>query len=123
MGNNDLTVNQSVASLFRDLATAAESDTTPDFIISKKGTKITISIDSSDGSERLINSKDTVPGLQRTTTEQIQKLPKDERRKLVKHLKVNENLSQVEISQRTLYSQKTISNDIKALRENGEIED
>ncbi len=121
MGKTDLTLNTTVASLFRYLASAAESNSTPDFSISKKGSKITITVDSADGSERFINSRENVPGLTRTTSEQVQKLPIEERRKLVKKLHVEEELTQSEIAARTLYSQKTISNDLEALRRQGEL--
>ena len=121
MPTTDLALNTSIAALFREMATAAESDATPNFSISKKGSKITISVDSLDGSERFINSKDSVPGLTRTTTEQVQKLPMEERRQLVKKLHLEENLTQNEMSTRTLYSQKTISNDLEELRKRGEI--
>ena len=121
MAKTDLTLSTSVASLFRELASAAESDATPDFSISKKGSKITITVDSPDGSERFINSKESVPGLTRATTEQVQKLPIEERRQLVKKLHVEEELTQSEIAARTLYSQKTISNDLEALRKRGEL--
>lgn len=121
MGKTDLTLGTTVASIFRDLASAAESDSTPDFSISKRGAKITITIDSPDGLERIINSKETLPGLKRATTEQVQKLPIDERRQLVKRLHLDEELTQSEIAARTLYSQKTICNDLKALRDRGEL--
>lgn len=121
MNKTELTVNTSVAGLFRELAYAAESNNTPDFIISKKGSKISIVIDSSNGHDRFINSKETLLGLQRTTTEQVKKLPIEQRRELVKHLHVKENLTQTEIAARTLYSQKTICNDLKVLRERDEL--
>lgn len=118
--SNNLLPKSSIASLFRELADAAESNATPDFTIRKKGQKITIIVDSS-SDERFINSKEVIPGINRTTIEQITKLPVEERRKLVRNLHINEKLNQTEISEKTLYSQKTISNDLKVLRDRGEL--
>ena len=121
MSVNDLVVDSSVSSLIQDLVTAANSGGTGDFTVSKKGSKITVTLDSENGEERFTNSQETVPGLQRTVTERAQKLPIEQRRQLVKHLHKNEKLTQEEIKERTLTSQKTVCNDLKHLRKNGEI--
>jgi predicted transcriptional regulator len=106
---------------FKDLAITSKSINTLDFTFTKKGSKVTLTTDSTDRENRTINSQKSFPGLNITTTEQVTKLPIEQRRELVKRLHVEENLNQTEISERTLYCQKTISNDLRVLKERGEL--
>ena len=76
--------------------------------------------DSADGKQRIIKHQNSIPGLQREQTEYVQKQNPVQRRKVVKQL-VSEGMKQTEIAKRTMTSQKTISNDIKVLKEKGRL--
>ena len=74
-----------------------------------------------DGKSAILIEKFSVGTYSRTTTETTKRAPSiEERRKQVKALH-NHGLTQVEIAARVIRSQKTISDDIKALRNDGEI--
>ena len=107
--------------LFRNLAITSKSIETLNYTIIKEGSEFTVKTKAVDGKKSSINSHKSFPGLNVTKTEQVTKLPIEQRRELVKILHVNENLNQTEISERTLYCQKTISNDLKFLRNRGEL--
>jgi 23S rRNA maturation-related 3'-5' exoribonuclease YhaM len=105
----------------RNLAIASKSIETLNYTIIKEGSEFTVKTKAVNGKEASINSHKSFPGLNIKTTEQVTKLPIEQRRELVKRLHVEENLNQTEISERTLYCQKTISNDLKVLRNRGEL--
>lgn len=118
---NIVTVNPTmVADQLRDIATQVQSGTIKSYEIKQTPTSVTISIDSTDGTQRIIKKQDARPGLVRSTTEHIQKQTPQARRQVVKEL-VQEGLSQQEIAKRTMMSQKTVSNDIGKLKEDGEL--
>lgn len=89
-----------------------------DYTLQKKGDSLVFTVDSPDGTQRLIREADSMTGLVRETTEVATKLPPPQRRNVVKQL-TDEGLTQVEIAKRTMTSQKTVSNDIEALRKQG----
>lgn len=82
------------------------------------GNKTVFTVDSPDGTQRMIREHTLMDGLFRQSTEIAQKQPIEQRREIVRHL-AEEGLTQVEIAQRTMTSQKTVSNDIQFLREHG----
>ena len=112
--------NERVAEQLRELAEKVQSGTIKSYEFKQTANSVTFSVDSADGSERIIKHQDARPGLVRNTTERIQKQAPEERRQVVKELKL-EGLSQQEIAKRTLRSQKTISNDINKLMADGEL--
>jgi DNA-binding NarL/FixJ family response regulator len=122
--NKDLITEPSfkttTANTLRSLADAIESGTVKQYEFKETKDGYTIKADSSDGKQRIIETNSQKNGYQRTSKEHIQKQTPDKRREVVKMLK-QEGLSQTKIAEKTLCSQKTISNDLKKLRENGEI--
>ncbi len=89
-----------------------------DYTLQKQGDRMVFTIDSPDGTQRMIREADSMTGLVRETTEFATKLPLVQRRKVVRQL-ADEGLTQVEIAKRTMTSQKTVSNDIEVLRKQG----
>lgn len=120
-GNTLVTVNnERVAAQLRGLAEQVQSGAIRGYEFKQTDSSITFTVDSADGNKRMIKHQNVAPGLLRDQTEQIYKQDPAERRQLVKAL-VEEGMTQVEIAKRTISSQKTISNDIKRLRVNGEL--
>jgi DNA-binding NarL/FixJ family response regulator len=111
----------SVVSTLRTLASAIESGDISQYNISQSGDgSITVKADSSDGSQRMIQTKTDMNGYSKVSTEHIQKQTPKARRKIVLAM-TEDGLSQVEIAEKTMVSQKTISNDIAKLREKGKL--
>lgn len=110
-----------VATTLRALADGIESGSISNYEITQKSDGfISVLADSSDGKQRIIKNQKNINGLQRESSEHIRKLVPNERRELVRELHI-EGMTQSEIAKRTMTSQKTISNDIKILREEEEI--
>lgn len=119
--NSLVTVNKErVVTQLRELAEQVESGAISCYELKQTDSSITFTVDTADGHGRMIKHQSHAPGLLRENTEHIQKQPPHQRRKLVKTL-VAENMPQTEIAKRTMTSQKTISNDIKRLKEDGEL--
>lgn len=112
--------NTRVAEQLRDLAEQVQSGAIKSYEFKQTANSVTFAVDSADGNNRVIKHQDVRPGLIRNTTEHIQKQTAEERRQVVKDLKL-EGLSQQEIAKRTMRSQKTISNDINKLKADGEL--
>jgi len=112
--------NARVAEQLRDLAEQVQSGAIKSYEFKQTANSVTFSVDSADGNHRIIKHQDARPGLVRNTTEHVQKQSPEERRQVVKELKL-EGLSQQEIAKRTMRSQKTISNDIDRLKKDGEL--
>ncbi|QOY68944.1 winged helix-turn-helix domain-containing protein [Pseudomonas sp. OST1909] len=91
-----------------------------DYTVQKKGDRMVFTVDSPDGTQRIIREADSMTGLVRESTELATKLPASQRRDVVKQLS-DEGLTQIEIAKRTMTSQKTVSNDIKVLKRAGEL--
>ncbi len=108
-----------VAKQLSDLAGMIERGAV-DYSFQKQGNRVTFTVDSPDGTQRMIRESNATTGLVRETTEVATKLPLLQRRNLVKTL-VDDGLTQLEISKRTMTSQKTVSNDIAALRDKGRL--
>ena len=102
------------------LAGQVESGAISRFQLTQEDSSITFTADSADGCQRVIKAQTHAPGLYRERTEHIQKQDPSQRRQLVKTL-VAEGMTQTEIAKRTIRFQKTICNDIKKLREDGEL--
>ncbi|MCP1338050.1 hypothetical protein NJR55_00460 [Idiomarina sp. M1R2S28] len=120
---NELMVQSktNVANTLRTLASAIEAGTVSRYEINQTSDgSITVKADSSDGAARVIQTQKAIDGYTKTATEHIQKLPAQQRRTTVKSL-VQEGLNQTQIAEKTMYSQKTISNDIRKLRNDGEL--
>lgn len=84
--------------------------------ISKKNNKTTIKVDSNDGKERKIFSYEEQGESYSTYTQTHSKrTPMKERRELVSKLH-SQGKSQSEIAAITMYSQKTISNDLQVIK-------
>lgn len=120
--SNDLVManNARVAAKLRELAEQVQSGEIRGYEFKQTDSTVSLTVDSADGNQRIIRQKTFLPGLTRNNTEQIKKQPAVERRKLVKYL-AQEGMTQTEIAKRTMYSQKTISNDINKLKANGEL--
>lgn len=105
----------------RTLASAIESGDISKYDISQSSDgSITVKADSSDGNQRMIQTQTEMDGYSKLSTEHIQKQTPKARRKTV--LKMAEKgLSQTEIAEKTMVSQKTISNDIAKLRSKGKL--
>ncbi|MDI1232594.1 MAG: HTH domain-containing protein [Methylobacter sp.] len=111
-----------VANTLRNLASAIEAGTVSRYEIHQTSDGlITVKADSSDGTKRMIQTQKSIEGYTKTSNEFIQKQPPQIRLETVKKLVLEEKLNQSQIAERTMYSQKTISNDIKKLRNLGEI--
>ncbi len=108
-----------IANTLRALATGIEQGTVGHYEIhqSSDGT-ITVKADSSDGKARIIQSQTQLEGLTHTSTQHIEKQKPEARQRTVKAL-VEKGHTQTEIAEKTMYSQKTISNDVAKLKKNG----
>lgn len=105
----------------RTLADAIEAGNVSRYEINQTSEgSITIKADSSDGKSRMVRTQKEADGYTRISTEHIQKLSAEQRRKTVKTLS-REGMNQTQIAERTMYSQKTVSNDLRMLRDQGEI--
>jgi len=112
---------ENASNTLRSLAQAIKNGTVSNYEFSQASDgSIRFQADSPDGTQRVIQTQQNANGYQRTSTERIQKQSPEDRRQTVKHL-IGEGLTQSQIAQRTLYSQKTISNDVRRLREDGEL--
>ncbi|WP_336949227.1 HTH domain-containing protein [Acinetobacter junii] len=110
-----------VANTLRALAAGIEQGTVSNYEIHQSSNgSITVKADSSDGTARIIQTQTEMDGYTETNTQHIQKQPPATRRKTVQKM-IKQGLTQTEIAEKTMYSQKTISNDVKKLREIGEI--
>ncbi|NQZ31425.1 MAG: HTH domain-containing protein [Oceanospirillaceae bacterium] len=111
----------SAVKTLRTLASAIESGDISNYNISQSGDgSITVKADSSDGSQRMIQTRTDMNGYSKLSTEHIQKQTPKARRKTVLQM-VEAGLSQTDIAEKTMVSQKTISNDIAKLREKGKL--
>jgi len=81
------------------------------------------SAESIDGKEKVIIKKHSIAGVNEESKISLQK-PKNinERRERVLHFR-EKGLSQAKIAELTMTSQKTVSNDIRALKEQGKIKE
>ena len=111
----------SVVKTLRTLANAIEQGDISNYAINQSSDGlITVKADSSDGSQRMIQSQKEMNGYSKISTEHIQKQPPKARRKTVLKM-AQEGMSQVQIADKTMVSQKTISNDIAKLRKKGRL--
>lgn len=110
-----------VANILRALASGIEQGTVSHYEIrqSSDGT-FTCKADSSDGRNRIIQSQTQLEGYTNISTQRIAKQKSDARRRTVKKL-IEQGHTQTEIAEKTMYSQKTISNDVRKLQEDGDI--
>jgi DNA-binding NarL/FixJ family response regulator len=114
---------KTTADTLRKIADGIESGQISDYEITQTGKGfVNFMIDSSDGQDRLIQQHKVIKGVSRKTIETISKQTKDDRLDTVREL-FNEGMTQEEIAKRTMTSQKTVSNDLKILREEGLIEE
>ena len=110
-----------VANTLRTLANGIEQGTVSNYEINQSSNgSITVKADSSDGTARVIQTQTEMDGYTETSTQHIQKQPPATRRKTVQKM-IKQGLTQTEIAEKTMYSQKTISNDVKKLKESGEL--
>ena len=110
-----------VANTLRALANGIEKGTVGHYEIHQSSDgSITVKADSSDGQSRVIQSQKQLEGYTHTSTQHIEKQKPDARRRTVKKL-IEQGHTQTEIAEKTLYSQKTISNDVRKLQEDGEL--
>lgn len=111
----------SAVNTLRTLASAIESGDISRYDISQSSDgSITVKADSSDGSQRMIQTQTDMDGYSKSSTEYIQKQTPKVRRKTVRKM-TEKGLSQTEIAEKTMVSQKTISNDIAKLRKKGKL--
>lgn len=121
--SKELTTNKPKLDLvktLRNLADGLEDGSIDEVkVTTSSNGKIEVIADSNQGNDRTILTEKKSPGYESSSVEVIKKSTPEERRKTVCLLK-QEGLSQNEIAKRTNVSQKTISNDIKYLKENKE---
>jgi DNA-binding NarL/FixJ family response regulator len=109
-----------VANTLRALASGIEQGTVGHYEIHQSSDgSITVKADSSDGMARVIQSQTQLEGYTLTSTQHIAKQKPDARRRTVKKL-IEQGHTQTQIAEKTMYSQKTISNDVRKLQEDGE---
>jgi predicted HTH transcriptional regulator len=116
-----LTNRSNVATQLRTLADLVESGHIRNYQISQDAQSISFIADAADGRRRVIKHQHTLNGLRRESTEHIEKAASAEERREVVAALYAEKRPQVEIAKRTMVSQKTISNDLKWLRQQGKI--
>ncbi len=110
-----------VANTLRALASGIEQGTVGHYEIHQSSDgSITVKADSSDGKARVIQSQTQMEGFTHTSTQHIEKQKPDARRRTVKKL-IKQGLTQTQVAEKTMYSQKTISNDVRKLQEDGEL--
>lgn len=111
----------SVTNTLRTLADAIEEGAIKEYKIEQNSDgSIVVKADSSDGMNRLIQTQKVTEGYSRSLVEHIQKVPAEQRRQTVKQL-IEEGFTQTQIAEKTMCSQKTISNDVKQLRNDGDL--
>ena len=111
----------SVTNTLRTLADAIEEGAIKEYKIEQNSDgSIVVKADSSDGMNRLIQTQKVAEGYSRSLVEHIQKVPAEQRRQTVKQL-IEEGFTQTQIAEKTMCSQKTISNDVKQLRNDGDL--
>lgn len=111
----------SVTNTLRTLADAIENGAIKEYKIEQNSDgSIVVKADSSDGMNRLIQTQKVTEGYSRSLVEHIQKVPAQQRRQTVKQL-TEEGFTQTQIAEKTMCSQKTISNDVKQLRNDGDL--
>lgn len=92
---------------------------TSEYTVVKKNNKLTIKIDAPDGKSRKIFSYEEIgPGVNSSTTINTTKTSIEDRRNTVCNL-YKQRRTQTEIASMTMTSQKTISNDIQKLKDQG----
>jgi DNA-binding NarL/FixJ family response regulator len=104
------------------LQKAVQESQISSFEIKNDGATTTVIINSLDKKERIIDTKYSVKGYNESTLIRIKKTNPTDRKEIVKKL-YEEGKTQSEIAQKTLVSQKTISNDIKKLKKENLIKD
>jgi len=124
MSENSPLVVQSktnIANTLRALASGIEDGTVSNYEINQSSNGcITVKADSSDGKARVIQTQTQMEGYTQTSTQHIEKQKPEARKRTVKKM-IDEGLTQTEIAEKTMFSQKTISNDIKELKYNGDL--
>lgn len=110
-----------IPNTLRALANAIESGQIKNYEFSQNSDGLTtVKVDSSDGKQRMIQTQQDQEGYNKVSTEYIKKQEPKIRRDVVLNL-VNEGLNQTEIAEKTMVSQKTVSNDIKILKEKNKL--
>jgi len=115
--NKDLVIqvkNKAIDTLGQ-LQEAVQESQISSFEVKNDGATTTVIINSLDKKERIIDTKYSVNGYSENTSIRIKKTSPTERKKIVKKLYEN-GKTQLEIAQKTLVSQKTISNDINEMK-------
>lgn len=110
-----------IPNTLRRLAHAIESGQIKKYALSQDSDGLTtVTIDSSNGKQRIIQTQQNQEGYNKVSTECITKQNLEIRRNFILSL-VNDGLNQTEIAERTMVSQKTVSNDIKKLKESNKL--
>jgi DNA-binding NarL/FixJ family response regulator len=110
-----------IPNTLRTLANAIESGQIKHYEFNQNSDGFTtVKVDSSDGEQRMIKTQQEQDGYSKVSTEYIKKQTPESRRHIVLNL-VNEGLSQTQIAEKTMVSQKTVSNDIKILKESNKL--
>lgn len=118
---NELIAQTNISDMLRDLANKIESGQIKNYELYQNSDGFTtVKIDSSDGEQRMIQKRQGQDGYNKVSTEYIKKQASEERRNVVLTL-VNEGLKQTEIAEKTMVSQKTVSNDIKILKKSNQL--
>ncbi|WP_064435904.1 HTH domain-containing protein [Pseudoalteromonas neustonica] len=108
-----------VANTLRALAEGIENGNVSSYEINQSSNgSITVKADSSDGTARVIQTQTQMAGYTETSTQHIEKQPAEIRRETVKKL-LDQGLTQASIAEKTMVSQKTISNDVKKIISSG----
>lgn len=110
-----------VAKQLRNLAAKVESGQVSSYQITQDKHSVSFTADSADGRSRIIKKQHSINGLHRESSEHIEKAHSPKKRREVVAVLHAEGKTQVEIAKRTITSQKTISNDIRWLKEHGKI--
>ncbi|MGG7055284.1 hypothetical protein, partial [Nitrosomonas sp. ANs5] len=110
-----------IANTLRALATGIEQGTVSHYEIKQSSDgSITVKADSTDGKARVIQTHSEMEGYAHSSTQHIEKQKPEARRRTVKKM-IESGLTQTKIAEKTMYSQKTISNDVRRLKEDGEL--
>jgi len=110
---------QSAVTTLRNLANAIEAGTIDSYQVTHTSNGI-VNIRADQGDKRIIQKHRQTKGYTRVENEFIEKQSPRARRKTVLEL-TREGMTQQEIADRTMVSQKTISNDIAKLKELGKL--
>ncbi len=116
-------ISDYVANKLRDLADELQTGKIQNVECATYNGVTNISFDSPDGNIRLIEEVSSHGGLSQRVVTRGEKLSTEQRREAVKAMVLDKrtNFTQAMMAKRTMTSQKTISNDIKKLRESGEL--